>query len=372
MDHPSAPPSGPQEQSANEAPQATPPAHQTFTIGTRSSQLAMLQTSIVTTALHAAHPTTTFAIESMQTLGDKDKQTPLHQFNAKALWTHELEALLIAGTLDMIVHSMKDVPTQLPVECQLGAILQREDPRDAVVMRRFDPDTSSSRLKPNPTWQSLADLPPGTLVGTGSVRRQAQIASRYPHLRFRDVRGNVPTRLEKLDRPEKHGIAAGDQVACTILAVAGLKRLGLEERVTQYLSSDKESGAGCLHAVGQGAIAIETRLGDERTLELLRTLDHAPTSLACLAERSLMRTLEGGCSVPIGVETQWVDKGSLKMIGRVVALDGSRDALRTLTAPVTSPKEAGEFGLKMARALIEEGAQEILKEINLNRAIINA
>lgn len=339
------------------------PDSQTFTIGTRSSKLAMLQTDLVRSTLQRSHPSCSFPVESMQTLGDKDKSTPLHQFNAKALWTHELEALLIAGRLDMIVHSMKDVPTQLPVQCRIGAILEREDPRDAVVMRR-------GGLEEARGWKCLGDLPDGTLVGTGSVRREAQIRRRHPNLTFRDVRGNVPTRLQKLDHPEMHGIAEEDRVACTILAVAGLKRLGLHGRITQYLDGG-QGGSGIMHAVGQGALAIEIRADDTRTLDLLRDLNHPATSLACLAERSLMRTLEGGCSVPIGVETRWLGS-QLHLKAIVVALDGSSAASGEQSAQVSTEPQAEELGFRMAQTLIEAGAQDILQAINLNRGLIDA
>src|SRR5579862_3460460 len=197
------------------------------------------------------------------------------------------------------------MPTQLPSSCAIGAILTREDPRDALVLK--------SSLQA--TYTTLASLPAGSTIGTSSVRRAAQIARKYPHLRFADVRGNVGTRLAKLD-------AEDGVYTALVLAAAGLKRLGLGGRISQNL--DAESG-GLLHAVGQGALGVEIREKDRRVRRLLEPLEDEATTRACLAERALMRTLEGGCSVPIGVETSWIgeDSQTLRMHAVVASLDGS-------------------------------------------------
>ncbi len=286
----------------------------------------------------------------MSTMGDENQATPLHDFGAKALWTHELEAGLLEGRLDLIVHSLKDMPTQLPPKCIIGCIMNRADPRDALVMKAGSP------------YRSLADLPAGSVVGTSSVRRSAQIIRKYPHLKFKDIRGNVGTRLNKLD-------AEDSEYACTILAAAGLQRMDLGHRITQFLDS-KTPGGGLLHAVGQGALGIEIREGDQRMIELLQKLVDNDATLACLAERSLMRTLEGGCSVPIGVETEWIEKGKLLMKAMVVSLDG-RDSVETQRLEeVVSENDADEFGRTVARDLVEKGASKILEVINLNRDVI--
>lgn len=342
-------------------------------IGSRKSVLALIQTDIVHHALEAAWPKLEYKIHAMSTMGDKNQVTPLHDFGAKSLWTYELEGLLIEGKLDLIVHSLKgevesrssdyrhceflircslDMPTQLPPSCTIGAIFKREDPQDALV------------VKPTLPYKSIAELPPGSIVGTSSVRRSAQVARKYPHLKFKDVRGNVGTRLSKLD-------AQDGEYTCLILAAAGLKRLDLGHRITQLL--DSQNG-GLLHAVGQGALGVEIREGDERTIGLLAKLSHRPTTLACLAERSLMRTLEGGCSVPIGVETGWKEGHGHVLIMRaiVVSLDGKEAVEAEMELEVDTDEQADEYGRTMAKRLVDKGAGEILRKITLNRAIVNA
>jgi hydroxymethylbilane synthase len=319
-------------------------------IGTRRSALAVIQANIVQAALQAAYPSREFKIHAMATMGDKNQVTPLHDFGAKALWTHELEAGLMEGSLDLIVHCLKDMPTQLPDGCIVGCIMDRADPRDVLVM------------KPSLPYKSIAELPAGSVVGTSSVRRSAQIKRRYPHLKFKDIRGNVGTRLAKLD--DEQG-----EYSCTILAAAGLHRMDLQGRITQYLDS-KTEGGGILYAVGQGALCIEIREGDKSTLDLLDKLKDTPTALACLSERSLMRTLEGGCSVPIGVETEWVEKGKLLMKAIVVSLDGTESVETQRLEEILTEKDADAFGRAVAADLVEKGAAKILEAINLNRNVI--
>ncbi|KAI9827739.1 MAG: porphobilinogen deaminase [Thelocarpon impressellum] len=343
---------------------APPGELRTVNIGSRKSVLALVQTEIVHKALRAARPELHYEIHAMSTMGDKNQVTPLHDFGAKSLWTHELESGLLDGSLDLIVHSLKgacsniedaalmnaDMPTQLPPSLKIGAILEREDPRDALVMKASLPHTS------------LSELPPGSTVGTSSVRRSAQMARKHPHLRFADVRGNVGTRLAKLD-------AEDGAYACLVLAAAGLKRLEQGHRITQYLDS---TSGGLLHAVGQGALGVEVRENDARIQDLLQKLVHAPTTLACLAERSLMRTLEGGCSVPIGVETEWSSSSTLKMRAVVVSLDGTESVEGELEEDVRTEEQADSFGRAMARTLVDRGAERILKAITLNRELVNA
>ena len=299
-------------------------------------------------------------------MGDKNQTTALHAFNAKSLWTHELETLLLEGKLDLIVHSLKDMPTQLPRGCCLGSVLARADRRDVVVM--------NARLAAR-GLKRLEELPEGAVVGTSSVRRIAQVARLYPGLRFQDVRGNVGTRLRKLDEEE-------NGYACLILAAAGVQRLGLGKRISSFLS--KREG-GMMYAVGQGALGIECRVGDERVKKLLEGVGHGGTWLECLAERSLLRTLEGGCSVPIGVETEWESAAgeggdanggeagngdTLVMRAIVVSVDGKEAVEGERRQQVRSAPEADECGWKMAQELVGQGAGKILEKITLNRSII--
>lgn len=318
--------------------------------GTRKSPLAVVQAEFVQTAFKDAHPTYNYEIHAMSTMGDKNQTTALHNFGAKALWTHELEAGLLDGSLDIIVNCVKDMPTQLPTGCVIGCIMNRVDPRDALV------------VKAGLSYKSIAELPEGSVVGTSSVRRSAQIKRKYPHLRFKDVRGNVGTRLAKLD-------AEDGEYTCLILAAAGLIRMDLGARITQLLDSAVEGG-GMLYAVGQGALALEVREGDERIMALVKSLRDEDAWLACLAERSLLRALEGGCSVPIGVESEWVEKGKLLMKAIVVSLDGTEAVETTRLGEVVSDSDADDFGMEVAKDLVEKGAGKILNAINLNRAVI--
>ncbi|ROT38991.1 porphobilinogen deaminase [Sodiomyces alkalinus F11] len=337
---------------------ATPPAPAvgvpssapTIRIGTRKSNLAMKQTHIVLEGLKRIRPDYNYEIHSMATLGDKDQNTALYNFGGKGLWTNELEAKLTNKQLDVIVHSLKDMPTVLPQGCVLGAVTNREDPRDVII---FKAGTESQ-------YKTIADLPAGSVIGTSSVRRMAQLRRKYPGLEYADTRGNLETRLRKLDDPE-------GPYAAIILAAAGLLRMGYDARIGQYLASDQ---GGILHAVGQGALGIEARADDDRVLSLLAGLEDRSTRLAVEAERSLMRTLEGGCSVPIGVETSWHDEGGAKLKFKATvahpngteAVDGER------WAAVDTPEAAERLGKELAQELVEKGAQRILDEINKARA----
>lgn len=322
----------------------------TVKIGTRRSPLAVAQAEIFRDILKAAHPIHNYEIHAMATVGDKNQITPLHEFGSKALWTTELENSLLEGGLDLIVHCLKDMPTQIPKNFVIASILNRPDPRDALVVKKGLP------------YKSLAELPEGAVVGTSSVRRSAQLANKYPHLKFKDVRGSVNTRLSKLDSQD-------GGYTCLVLAAAGLIRMDWGDRITQLLDS-KTPGGGILYAVGQGALAIEIREGDQQIQEILEPLREKAVSLSCLAERSLMRTLEGGCSVPIGVETEWIEEGKLLMRGIVLSLDGREKVETERLDEVTNDAEADEFGWTVAQDLVQKGAGKILEAINLNRKVI--
>lgn len=321
-----------------------------FTLGTRASQLALVQAQHVQDAVLAAHDGQRVRIVPMSTTGDKNQSQALYLIGGKgkALWTEELEVALVEGAVDCIVHSLKDVPTSLPEGCTLGAILEREDPRDALVVKSSLP------------YRRLRDLPPGSVVGTSSVRRVAQLRRKFPHLVFADVRGNLNTRLSKLDNPS-------GPYSALILAAAGLIRVGMQDRITCGLDPETD---GVLYAVGQGALGIEIRTGDERVLDLITPLEHWPTAWRCLAERELLRVLEGGCSVPLGVVTTFeplgasIDDGAtLTLRAVIVSLGGDRAVEHTETAQIFSATEAEQLGRRVADELVELGGAEILADL---------
>lgn len=332
-------------------PVITTSASKTMTIrvGTRKSALALKQADFVITSLQKFHPTVSFEIKGMHSVADKDKITALYAFGGKGLWTNELEAGLLANELDMVVHSLKDMPTSLPEGCVLACVPEREDARDVVVVKKG--------LEGK--YKALSDLPEGSVVGTSSIRRMAQVRRRYPDLKFKDMRGNIDTRLKKLD-------AEDSEYSVLILAAAGLSRMGLLDRVSQYLDSTTEGG-GMLHAVGQGGLGIECRANDEKVLDLLRPLQDEKVRLAAEAERSVMSTLEGGCSIPIGVETKWIDGSKLRLVGTVVSVDGSEGVDAELEEEITTQDAAIELGKKVAKKMADGGAQKILDAINAER-----
>jgi hydroxymethylbilane synthase len=305
----------------------------TLRIASRRSQLAMVQTHWVRDELRRAHPDLEIRIEAMATQGDKILDVALAKIGDKGLFTKELEAQMLVGRADVAVHSLKDLPTQLPDGLMLGCITEREDPADALVVHERHRE------------RTLETLPAGSVVGTSSLRRLAQLRHHFPALTFRDVRGNVLTRLEKLD--------AGTY-DCLILAAAGLERLGLAERIHQRIDP-----AISLHAVGQGALGIECRVDDGTVLERLRVLEHTPTALRCRAERAFLRRLEGGCQVPIGVHSR-LEGDQLLLTGMVASLDG----LRLIRDGISGSRDDPEaIGVALAERLRDQGAGAILDEI---------
>ncbi|KAH8161327.1 hypothetical protein CIB48_g6910 [Xylaria polymorpha] len=318
-------------------------------VGTRKSALALVQAEWVVASLKKLHPGVDFEVRPMLSTADKDKITALYKFGGKGLWTNELEAALVANELDIIVHCAKDMPTSLPEGCTLACFTEREDPRDVVVVKKG--------LEGK--YKTLADLPEGAVVGTSSVRRMAQIRRRYPKLQFQDMRGNIDTRLKKLD-------AEDSKYSVLILAAAGLHRTDRHARISQYLERDTEGGS-TLYAVGQGGLGIEARADDTKMLELLRPFEDEKTMLAIETERSIMRTLEGGCSIPIGVETKWLEGNQLRLTGCVVSIDGTEAADAETVEEVTTREQAVAFGKKVAQMLVDNGAQPILDVINADR-----
>jgi hydroxymethylbilane synthase len=264
-------------------------------LGTRGSPLALAQARMVREALAKAHGLDPELIELqvIRTSGDRIQDRPLAEVGGKGLFTKEIEEALSAGTIDLAVHSSKDMPTALPVGLMLSAFLEREDPRDVFISRKA---------------KSIAELPRGATVGTASLRRQAMVLRRRPDLTIVPLRGNVETRIRKLDE----GVADA-----TLLALAGLKRLGLAGAATAILDVDE-----FLPAVGQGAIGIETRVDDSRTRELLAKINHADTASALAAERAFLAVLDGSCRTPIGGHAT-VAGGRLRFRGMIVKPDGS-------------------------------------------------
>jgi len=271
-------------------------------VGSRKSQLALIQTEFVIAELTKICPDHQFEIVKMSTLGDLVLDKALSKIGEKSLFTKELEVALDKGEVEFVVHSLKDLPTTLPPGMVIGAVMEREDPRDAVIMKQ------------GLDSKGLGDLVEGSVIGTSSLRRSAQLKSKFPHLVFQDVRGNLNTRLKKLDD-------STGPYSALILAAAGVSRMGWSDRVTQHLEPDT-----CMYAVGQGALAVECRENDSSTLSLLQKLHHRETVLRTIAERVFMCTLEGGCSVPVAVCSQLLDSG-IKLTGGVWCLDGSRSVV---------------------------------------------
>jgi hydroxymethylbilane synthase len=310
---------------------ASPP--RTVRIGSRKSQLALVQTHWVRDRLQEQHPDRTFEVKTMSTQGDKILDVALAKIGDKGLFTKELELGMLQGDVDFAVHSLKDLPTNLPDGLMLGCVTERENPADALVVHAKHQD------------KQIDTLPEGAVVGTSSLRRLAQLRHHYPHLTFKDVRGNLNTRLAKLDAGEYDAI---------ILAVAGLERLGMGDRIHQIIPSDIS-----LHAVGQGALGIECRSNDPEILNLLKTLEHPPTAQRCYAERAFLRILEGGCQVPIGVNTV-IEADTLTLTGIVASLDGQTIVKGTVSG---NPESAEQLGIQLANELKAKGAQDILNEI---------
>ena len=305
----------------------------TIRIASRKSQLALVQTHWVQGEFQKLYPDYAFEVMTMSTQGDNILDVALAKIGDKGLFTKELELSMLRGDTDFAVHSLKDLPTQLPEGLMLGAITEREDPADALVVHASFKD------------YQIDTLPPGTVIGTSSLRRLAQLRYHFPHLEFKDVRGNLNTRLQKLD--------SGGYDAL-ILAAAGLTRLNFSDRIHQVIPPEIS-----LHAVGQGALGIECRSNDPDILAILKGIEHQPTAYRCLAERSFLRSLEGGCQVPIGINTSIAGE-QLTLVGMVASLDGQRLIKDSVAGAET---DAENLGIALAQKLREQGAQEILAEI---------
>jgi hydroxymethylbilane synthase len=300
-------------------------------IGTRGSKLALWQAEWVKSQIEAQNPSLKVELLKIKTTGDKILDVPLAQVGGKGLFVKEIEESLLRGESDLAVHSMKDMPTMLPDGLHIGAILIREDPRDAFITK----DGKGS----------LKGLPEGANVGTSSLRRSCQLLSARPDLKITSLRGNLDTRLRKLDEGQFDAI---------ILAAAGVRRLGFEERITETLDTTLS-----LPAIAQGAVGIECRAGDEFINSLIGPLNHAETATCVGAERALLKRLEGGCQVPIAAHAVLND-GSLTIEGLVGSVSGDtiiRDRREG------SPEEAEALGVALAEELLSRGADKILAEV---------
>ncbi len=299
-------------------------------IATRKSPLALWQAHYVKDALQATHPGLEVELVTMVTKGDIILDTPLAKVGGKGLFVKELEVAMLEDRADLAVHSMKDVPVDFPEGLGLVTICERGDPRDAFVSNQY---------------QSIDDLPQGAVVGTCSLRRQSQLQAYRPDLIIKELRGNVGTRLSKLD--------AGDYDAI-ILAAAGLKRLELEERIRSFIEPEQS-----LPAVGQGAVGIECRLDDERLIKLLEPLAHADTADRVICERAMNITLQGGCQVPIG--SYAILEGDELWLR---ALVGEPDGTQIVRGEIRGPrKDAETMGVQLAHQLLNDGAKEILDKL---------
>lgn len=298
-------------------------------IGSRESDLAMWQARWVAETLQQAHPGCNFKIQGMRTKGDNILNVALAKIGDKGLFTKELETALLNGNIQMAVHSMKDLPTQLPEGLAIGAICEREYPGDVLISRHNLP---------------LAQLNKGARVGTSSLRRRAQLLHYRQDLQMVDIRGNLNTRLRKFKELELDAL---------VLAYAGIKRLGYEELITQVIPFDI-----CLPAVGQGSLGVELASADTAARAMLIPLDHGPSRIAITAERAFMQRLEGGCQVPIGAYGQ-LEGELLTLTGAVISLNGQTALRHSVTGPAA---DARQLGTRLAELLIERGAEKILQQ----------
>lgn len=308
-------------------------ARKKLVIATRGSELALWQSSHIKSLLERHHPNLDVDLRVIKTLGDKILDSPLSRIGDKGLFTKEIEVALLDGSADLAVHSLKDIPTMLPDGLTIAAVTERADVRDVFVVRK------------EASFRSWNELPPGSTVATGSLRRRCQLLQANNSLRIVDVRGNLKTRIKKLDESDWAGM---------ILARAGLVRLGLEDRISEILPLEL-----MLPAVGQGALAIETRADSQETRAFVSPLHDAGTWTAVRGERALLRQLEGGCQVPIGAYGR-VEGGSFVLDAVIGSIDGSRVVRGTRRGAADQPEETG---IALAETLRGQGGAAILDEI---------
>lgn len=299
-------------------------------IGTRASLLAVTQSTWVKEQIEKHNPGTKVELVKIITKGDKILDAPLAKVGGKGLFVKELEDALLDGRADLAVHSMKDVPAELPEGLHLGVVTERENPVDAFISRKY---------------KSLTDLPQGATVGTSSLRRKSQLACQRPDLVIVDLRGNLDTRLRKLDEGQFDAI---------VVATAGLNRLGMADRITSFFTPEL-----MLPAIGQGALGLELRKDDQDLLDGISFLNHPSTATAVTAERAFLLRLEGGCQVPIGGYAT-ADEKSVSLTGLIASVDGRQ----ILKDRISGPAEAAEkIGTELAQKLLEMGGRQILDEV---------
>lgn len=307
-------------------------------IATRGSQLALYQAKLVKATLEEIFPDLQVELNIIKTKGDKILDVALSKIGDKGLFTKEIENALLDGTADIAVHSLKDLPTKLPEGLELGAVLERGEFRDALV--------SVKGLK-------LNDLKAGHVVATSSLRRQAGLLKLNPEIVLKDIRGNVNSRLQKMEE---------GYCDAMIMAAAGLQRLGFDKYITEIIDPEEITPA-----VSQGAIAIETRIGDTEVAELMARLNHMPTWEAITAERAFLSHLEGGCQVPLGCYSK-VENDQLTLSGFVASVDGKEYIHETITGAMS---EGAELGIQLALKMLEKGAGPILKDIKFRNQQTN-
>lgn len=302
-------------------------------VGSRGSELALWQANWVKSQLEHLYPKLAVEIVVIRTKGDRILESPLSKIGTKGIFTREIDEALLDGRIDLSVHSLKDLPTLAPEGITIPAVSEREDIHDVFISH------------PKKNYKSLADLPERAKVGTGSLRRKCQLLHYRPNLEIIDIRGNVPTRLQKLDGSNWDGI---------ILAKAGLIRLKMTDRITQTIPTDL-----LLPAVGQGALAIEVRADDRRTTEFITSLNHPVTSLSTSAERTLLKHLEGGCQVPIGAYGR-IENETFRMDAFIGSLDGKTVIRSTIHG---EPPRAKPLAVTLAETLLRGGGIKLLREI---------
>jgi hydroxymethylbilane synthase len=299
-------------------------------IGTRGSKLALAQSELIKKEIERVHSNVQVELVRIKTTGDKILDSPLAKIGGKGLFVKEIEEALLNERVDLAVHSMKDVPAELPEGLILATFPAREDPRDAFVSVKYG---------------NLEQLPQGAQMGTGSLRRAAQLLHIRPDLELMPLRGNVDTRLRKLE---------GGEFQAIILAAAGMRRLGIEERISQLLSTEQ-----ILPAIGQGALGLEVRRDDDQTIGLIDFLNDEETQVTVKAERAFLKELEGGCQVPMAAFSR-LNGERLDLEGMVAELDGSNVIRDKITG---ERDEAEDMGVRLARRLLASGADEILERI---------
>ena len=331
-------------------------------IGTRSSKLALWQADFVKDELKKIFPDIEIVLKEIKTKGDHITDVAISKIGGKGLFTKEIEDALLAKDIDLAVHSLKDLPTKLPDGLKIGAVLKREEPHDVlmvnhVIARRLKESTkqspsvleNSQKIASSLSLLAMTQLPPNSKIGTSSLRRTAQLKALRADLEYLDLRGNLDTRIRKLEEGQYDGI---------ILAYAGVKRLGFEDKITEHFNPKD-----ILPAVGQGALAIEIRKGDKNIEDIISKLNHHETYLASIAERVFLETLQGGCQVPIGAYSE-IGNNKITLYGVIASLNGKK-IVKDKNAGKLEMNECKSIGKSLAKTLLQMGGREILQDIDV-------